>query len=110
MFDNLYLYLPPHSAHPPGVIKSLIFGLTRKYKLQNSDPRDYKSMLVKLYQRLLARGHSDLSLFHLFEEAIQTANTVTLTSSNDKTDLEHANTTEKSKSNLDENRIFFKIK
>ena len=28
---NLYLYIPPHSTHPPGVQKSLIFGCLQKY-------------------------------------------------------------------------------
>ena len=28
---NLYLYLPPYSAHPPGITRSLINGLIRKY-------------------------------------------------------------------------------
>ena len=39
---NLYLYLCPSSAHPPGVLKGLIFGSLRRYWRQNSDIKDYK--------------------------------------------------------------------
>ena len=46
---NLYLYIPPHSAHPPGTIRSLIFGLTRKYWQQNSDPNDFCAIIKLLY-------------------------------------------------------------
>ena len=28
---NLYLYIPPHSAHPPGTIRSLVYNQLRKY-------------------------------------------------------------------------------
>jgi len=27
---NLYLYIPPHSAHPPGMIKGMVYGLLRR--------------------------------------------------------------------------------
>ena len=33
---NLYLYIPPSSAHPSGCIKGTIFGLVRRYHAQNT--------------------------------------------------------------------------
>ena len=68
--ENLYLYIPPNSAHPPGVIKSLIFGLLRKYKLQNSSVNDFNNIKNKLFARLLARGHSQKDILPIFKEAL----------------------------------------
>ena len=59
---NLYLYLPPHSAHPPGIICSLIYGLLRKYWIQNSTTGDFRKMTQLLFQCLVARGHSPNTL------------------------------------------------
>ena len=66
---NLYLYLPPHSAHPPGTTRSLIHGLMRKYWLQNTKTTDFHTMTKLLFNRLLARGHSADSLYSLFLQA-----------------------------------------
>ena len=59
---NLYLYLHHASAHPPGVIKGMIFGCLRRYKLQNSRREDYLEMIRLLFRRLKARGHDPSSL------------------------------------------------
>ena len=53
---NLYQYIPPRSAHPPGMMKGIIFGLMRNYWRQNSREEDYQEMAVKLFQRHIARG------------------------------------------------------
>lgn len=67
---NLYLYLPPHSAHPPGVLKGLIYGmLWRINKLTtNSDAR--AAYIQNFYRRLRARGYSNSVLSPLFDTAI----------------------------------------
>ena len=67
--NNLYLYLPPHSAHPPGTVRSLIFGLLKKYWLQNTDPDDFKSITTALFERLKRRGHNPLKLQTIFRQA-----------------------------------------
>jgi hypothetical protein len=69
---NLYLYLCPSSAHPPGVLKGLIFGSVRRFWLQNSDPNDYTKVIQDLYEHLCSRGHTPEKLDPLFHEAAAT--------------------------------------
>jgi hypothetical protein len=54
---NLYLYIPPSSAHPPCCFKGLMTGELRRYFIQN-DKEGFKKMLTKFIGRLLDRGHS----------------------------------------------------
>ena len=78
---NLYLYLPPHSAHPPGITRSLIHGLIRKYWIQNTHSQDFHKMTKLLFQRLLARGHPENTLRSLFLQAAKNIDkTITVTS------------------------------
>ena len=37
---NLYLYIPPHSAHPPGVLTGLVSGNILRIHLLCSDEDD----------------------------------------------------------------------
>ena len=66
---NLYLYLPPYSAHPPGITRSLIHGLLHKYLTQNTHLQDFHKMTKLLFQYLLARGHPKTTLHSLFLQA-----------------------------------------
>ena len=68
---NLFLYIPPHSAHPPGLMKSLVFGLLNTYFLQNTFSEDFFSMVRHLFNRLINRGHKAEDLRELFLEAVQ---------------------------------------
>jgi hypothetical protein len=65
---NLYLYIPPRSAHPPSCIKGLISGELRRYWLQNS-PEDFESILLKFIIRLVNRGHHLNDLIPLLQQA-----------------------------------------
>eukprot|EP00956_Cyclotella_meneghiniana_P006518 scaffold8576_cov44-Cyclotella_meneghiniana.AAC.4 len=49
---NLYLYIPPASAHPAGCIKGTIFGLIRRYYAQNTYHKDFIFFVRLLYRRL----------------------------------------------------------
>jgi hypothetical protein len=66
---NLYLYLCPSSAHPPGVLKGLIYGALRRYWRQNSDTTDYQQMAHKLFGHLKDRGHLEEDISPIFHEA-----------------------------------------
>lgn len=67
---NLYLYIPPTSAHPAGVLRSLIFGRLRSYWNQNTYRSDFLNMTKLLVQRLMARGYSKATIMPTFLEAI----------------------------------------
>ena len=53
---NLYLYITDNSAHPPGVMKGMIFGELKRYHRQNTRREDYLEMVRLLFLRLRARG------------------------------------------------------
>ena len=50
---NLYLYLPPTSAHPPGCIKGLIFGMVGRFYAHNTHRSDFVHFTKLLFVRLL---------------------------------------------------------
>jgi len=66
---NLYLYIPPGSAHPRNMLRGLIYGRLRAYKLQNSDRSDFIYFAKLLGKRLRDRGWSPSELIPIFREA-----------------------------------------
>jgi hypothetical protein len=65
---DLYLYLPPKSAHPPSCLKGLIAGELRHYWLQNNT-NDFQDILIKFIKRLSERGHQIEDLTPLIRQA-----------------------------------------
>ena len=53
---NLYQYIPPQSAHPPNMIKDILYSLLKNYYRQNTKLEDYYDMATKLYTRHVAKG------------------------------------------------------
>ena len=66
---NLFFYIPGHSAHPPGVVKSMVYSLMKTYLRQNTHRHDAINAITSLYNRLLARGHSRETLRLAFMDA-----------------------------------------
>ena len=59
---NLYLFIPPHSAHPPGVLTGLVLGNCHRIYSLCSDTADIASHLRRFYHRLIARGYKPTDL------------------------------------------------
>ncbi len=66
---NLHLYIPPRSAHPPGVLKSLIYGNLQRFWKQNTRQEDYTANTASFFTHLLNRGYDTEMLTPIFEEA-----------------------------------------
>jgi hypothetical protein len=67
---NLYLYIPPHSAHAPGILRGLVFGMTERIFRLTSRWQDKQSALRNLFLRLCTRGYTSTQLRPLFESAL----------------------------------------
>lgn len=83
---NLYLYIPPGSAHPRSMLRGLVFGRLRAYKLHNSDLSDFLHFARLLAERLANRGWDKLTLKKVFREAwqhIQTTNAPRIQATNE---------------------------
>jgi hypothetical protein len=76
---NLYLYIPPLSAHLPSCFKGLIAGEMRHYWLQNN-VEDFKAILTKFLDCLLARGHTINTPKPIFIQAATSLDSRTLSS------------------------------
>ena len=70
---NLYLYIPPHSAHPPGVLAGLVIGNCHRIFTLCSDEKDKTFHLRQFFTRLKARGYTSDTLLPLFHRAHQLA-------------------------------------
>ena len=66
---NLYLYIPPHSSHPKGVLTGLIFGQVLRIRRLCTINDDANTKISEFFTRLLARGHTSESLEPLFRRA-----------------------------------------
>lgn len=66
---NLYLYIPPHSAHPPGVLRGLVLGNIGRFYHQNTHKADYHKVVIEFYRHLQDRGYDPTVLRPLFSEA-----------------------------------------
>lgn len=74
---NLHLYIPPHSAHPPGLLPGMVFGTIFRVYTLCSDPADRFVRTQAFFRRLRARGWSSGHLMPVFLKAIERAATYT---------------------------------
>ena len=66
---NLHLYIPGHSAHPPGLLKSLVCGQLLRFWTQNSLTSDYVHHTRAFFNHLIKRGYSREVLQKHFTDA-----------------------------------------
>ena len=69
----LYLYIPPHSAHAPGVHTGLVFGNVLQIFQLNSRESDIINDLRLFYNCLVDQGHQPKDLIPRFTKAIENA-------------------------------------
>ena len=70
---NLHLYLPPRSAHPPGVLYGLVAGTVYRAYVLCSDITVAILHLKAFLRHLVARGYSRQRLLPLFHKGITNA-------------------------------------
>jgi hypothetical protein len=80
----LYLYIPPHSAHPPGVLTGLVMGQVLRIFRLCSRIEDMQRHIKNFHDRLIRRGYSHLDLLPLFEKAAKNAETFLKKSDEDR--------------------------
>ena len=66
---NLYLYIPPGSAHLRSMLRGLVFGRLRAYALHNTDRADFMHFAELLAKRLSDRGWPTPILLPVLKEA-----------------------------------------
>ena len=68
---NLYQYITPNSAYPPGRIKGVIHSMVLQYYRQNSHNEDFWDICMLFYKRLRARGWNRTTIEPIFINAYE---------------------------------------
>ena len=94
---NLYLYISPHSAHPPGVLSGLVIGNILRIHYLCSEAQQRRQYYTMFFQRLRARGYLPAQLNRLFQRGFDLAATKPMPSTKNKKRLhsQHTNATAK---------------
>lgn len=75
--SNLHLYIPAHSAHPPGLITGIVYGNIFRIHTLCSVEDDILAKTKMFFHRLLVRGYQRKDITPLFKAAIQRAKAYT---------------------------------
>jgi hypothetical protein len=59
---NLYLYIPPHPAHAPGILRGLVFGMTGRIFRLTSHWQDQQTAVHSLFLCLCRCGYTSTQL------------------------------------------------
>jgi hypothetical protein len=81
---NLYLYIPPLSAHPSSCIKGLITGEIYRYWLQNTELDDFTNITANFIIRLTQRGHQLHQIIPMLQTAAANIDNINTRSTNRK--------------------------
>ena len=81
---SLFLYIPPHSAHPPGVLTGHIFGEVLRINRLCLDSDDITQRIRIFFRRLMRRGHKPSKLLPLFKQAMANSKKYLATSEEEK--------------------------
>jgi hypothetical protein len=101
---NLYLYIPPASAHPPGLLPGLVIGQVIRIFSLCTYMKDVKRHIKNFHTRLMKRGYSQSVLLPLFKTAADKA-AAFLRKSDDERTKEKLQRYEENQS-----RVFFHLK
>jgi len=74
---NLHLYIPPHSAHAPGLLPGIVYCTLFRIHTLCSAEEDKDQRTRTFYYRLKARGYQAEKLLPLFQKAIERAKVYT---------------------------------
>ena len=66
--ENLYLIIPPSSAHATGILKGSIVGTLYWYKRICSRINDFYEQTEKYFYRIISRGHKPSVVRNFFRE------------------------------------------
>jgi hypothetical protein len=71
--SNFHLYIPPHSCHPPGLLRGMVYGMVNRLYTLVSDEDDIRTRTIATFRHLQRRGYQPRDLHPLFSSAITRA-------------------------------------